>query len=290
MPMRGFVVACLLAFLAASWGPARAAAPPGHGRILVGAGDIAVCGSNADTATARLLDAIRGTVFTAGDNVYPDGTLRQFRKCYRPTWGRHRDRTRPSPGNHDYHTPGALGYFDYFGRRAGPRGRGYYAYDKGRWRVYSLNSERITRAQLDWLQANLAAHPRFCSLAYWHHPRFSSGAHGNDPRVAAFWRRLYRAGVEVVVNGHDHDYERFRPMTPGGRSASRGIREFVVGTGGAHLRAFETTQPNSVVRYARGHGVLKLTLRAGEYSWRFVGVAGTEFTDAGTRSCHARPA
>jgi hypothetical protein len=256
--------------------------------VLVGAGDIARCGSAADGATAELLDGIGGTIFTTGDNVYPSGTRADFRDCYHPSWGRHRDRTRPSPGNHDYLTPGARGYFRYFDRRAGPNERGYYAYRRGPWRIYSLNSEVLSNAQLAWLRADLSKHRPRCSLAYWHRPLFSSGTHGNAPEMRELWRLLYRGGVEFVVNGHDHDYERFAPMRPSGTRFSRGIRQFVVGTGGASLRPFDTIRPNSVVRHARSHGVLKLRLQDGAYDWRFIAVSG-RFDDSGSATCHRRP-
>lgn len=256
--------------------------------VLVGAGDIARCGNAADEATAKLLDQIAGTVFTTGDHAYPSGTPAEFRECYHPSWGRHHDRTRPSPGNHDYGTPGASGYFGYFDRRAGPEERGYYAYRRGSWRIYSLNSEVLSDAQLAWLKADLAEHRPRCSLAYWHRPLFSSGTHGNSTRMREFWRLLYRRGVELVVNGHDHDYERFAPMRPHGARDSRGIRQFVVGTGGAALRPFEDVQPNSVARHAGSHGVLKLRLADGAYAWRFIPTSG-EFRDAGSATCHRRP-
>jgi hypothetical protein len=267
-------------------------APPATGRVagavLVGAGDIARCSSDRDEATAALVRDIRGTVFTTGDNAYPDGSARQFRRCYDPSWGSFLRRTRPSPGNHDYHTPGASGYFGYFGDRAGPDTRGFYVYARGSWRIYSLNSERITRRQLEWLEADLAAHPSRCSMAYFHHPRFSSGYHGNDRRVRGFWARLYDAGVELVVNGHDHDYERFAPMRPNGTRHWKGIREFVVGTGGTALRPFAEVQPHSVARQADVHGVLKLRLGDNGYRWRFLSVDGS-WTDAGSARCHGRP-
>jgi acid phosphatase type 7 len=264
---------------------------PSHavaGVVMVGAGDIADCRLPGDEATARLLDSIDGTVYTTGDNVYPAGTAAEYAGCYAPSWGRHRWRTRPSPGNHDYLTTGASGYFGYFGERAGPAGRGYYAYDRGTWRIYSLNSERLTDAQLSWLRADLASHPSHCSMAYWHQPLRSSGHHGNDYAMKAFWRPLYEAGVELIVNGHDHDYERFAPMRPDGLRYWKGIRQFVVGTGGANLRSFGTIKPNSQARQSSIHGVLKLFLADGEYSWRFISADGT-YTDRGNTSCHGRP-
>lgn len=276
----------LIGFLAAGWAPP--AVGPAAAATLVGAGDIARCSANRDEATARLVRRISGTVFTTGDNAYPNGTAGQFRRCYDPSWGAFLRRTRPSPGNHDYDTPGAAGYFGYFGDHAGPGTRGYYAYNRGAWRIYSLNSERMGTRQLDWLEADLAAHPSRCSMAYWHHPRFSSGYHGNDRRVRAFWARLYRAGVEIVVNGHDHDYERFAPMRPDGSRSWKGIREFVVGTGGTGLRPFEAIKPHSLARQARVHGVLKLVLGESGYRWRFISVDGS-WSDRGSATCHGRP-
>jgi hypothetical protein len=266
---------------------------PAAGNVLVGAGDIASCGLTADTATAKLVSAVAGTVFTAGDNAYESGSAADFTNCYDPTWGPFRERTYPVPGNHDYETSGASGYFDYFGARAGPVGTGWYAYDLGSWRIYALNSNCLVvgcdagGAQEQWLRADLAANPRPCVLAYWHHPRFSSGEHGNDAEVAPFWNALYEAGAEVIVNGHDHDYERFAQQTPAGASsAAKGIRQFVVGTGGASLRSFGTVKANSQVRNSGTHGVLKLTLDNASYSWQFLPIAGKTFTDSGSASCH----
>lgn len=266
------------------------AAPPvaAADRVLVGAGDIGICDSRGDAATARLLDRIGGTVFTTGDHAYPTGTRRQFRTCYHPDWGRHLARTRPSPGNHDYRTAGAAGYFGYFGHRAGPGTRGYYAYNRGRWRIYSLNSQVLHNGQLTWLRADLAAHPSRCSLAYWHEPRFSSGRHGGNRAMRELWRPLYFAGVDVVVNGHDHNYERFAPQRPDGSRYRKGIREFVVGTGGAELRGFADVEANSVARVAGRRGVLKLTLRDASYAWRFITVGGAVL-DSGSARCHGRP-
>ena len=280
--------AVLCALAAAVTVTASAPAPNEAAAILVGAGDIAGCTWATDSRTAKLLDAIPGTVFTTGDNAYPSGTTDQFSGCYEPTWGRHRYRTRPSPGNHDYGTRAAEGYFRYFGSRAGRSGRGYYAYNAGSWRIYSLNSERLTDAQLAWLKADLAEHPVRCSLAYWHRPRFSSGQHGGFPAVSELWRPLYGAGVEIVINGHDHNYERFELMRPDGSRYWKGIQQFVVGTGGARLRALDDIHAHSLVRQSHAHGVLKLTLNEGEYSWRFVSVDGT-FGDAGTKPCHGKP-
>ena len=252
--------------------------------VLVGAGDIASCDGSGDEATAALLDSIAGTVFTAGDNVYSDGTAAEFADCFNPSWGRHKARMFPAPGNHDYHVAGAAGYYAYFGNRAGGPG-GYYAYTLGGWRVYSLNSEIVGDAQVSWLRADLAANPRACVVAYWHHPLFSSGRHGNDDAVRPFWDVLQAAGAELVINGHDHNYERFAPQTPNGDASASGIREIVVGTGGAGLRPFEGTVANSEARDFSTNGVLKLTLSASGYRWDFV-PAGGSFRDSGTGSCH----
>ncbi|MCZ7573200.1 MAG: right-handed parallel beta-helix repeat-containing protein [Ardenticatenaceae bacterium] len=266
------------------------AGPP----VLVGAGDITGCNYDRDEETAKLLDDIPGTVVTLGDNAYPNGTDVQFNDCYDPTWGRHKARTRPAPGNHDYHTPGASGYFNYFGAAAGEPDKGYYSYDLGDWHIIVLNSEcrevggcAGDSPQGRWLQADLAANPAVCTLAYWHTPRFSSGRHGNSSAVAAFWQILYDADADVVLNGHDHDYERFDPQNPDGvADPARGIRQFVVGTGGKGLRPFETIQPNSEVRNSATRGVLKLTLHATSYDWEFVPIAGETFTDSGSAACN----
>jgi hypothetical protein len=265
--------------------------------VLVGAGDIASCDDlKGAEATAKLLDNIPGTVFAAGDLAYPDGSDEQFAKCYGPTWGRFKDRTRPAPGNHEYHSDGASGYVRYFGAAAGDPKKGYYSYDLAAWHVIVLNSEcdavggcEAGSAQEQWLRQDLKAHPAKCTLAYWHKPLFSSGAaHGNDPEVKPLWDALYSADADVVINGHDHHYERFAPQDPAGNADSqRGIREFVVGTGGKNShRKLASPKPNSEVRQADTFGVLKLTLRATSYDWEFVPEAGKTFTDSGSGNCH----
>lgn len=259
--------------------------------VLVGAGDIGSCSSTGDTATAKLVAGISGTVFTTGDNVYSNGTTSEFANCYNPTWGALKSRTRPSAGNHDYNSSGARPYYAYFGSRAGAAGKGYYAYNVGTWRIYVLNSNcgavscSATSTQVRWLKADLAANPRKCVLAYWHHPLVSSGKHGNSSSVKPFWDALYAAHAEVVLNGHDHHYERFAPMTPSRTASAAGIREFVVGTGGVGHYAYGTIKPNSVVRNNTTYGVLKLTLHASSYDWKFVPQAGKTFTDSGSASC-----
>jgi hypothetical protein len=260
--------------------------------VLVGAGDIAACGSAGDEATADLLDDIPGTIFTVGDNAYPDGTAGDFSRCYTPSWGRHQDRTRPAPGNHDYHTPGAAAYFAFFGARAGDGERGYYSYELADWHIISLNSNidmSPGSAQETWLRADLAGSGKHCTLAYWHHPRFSSGTeHGNSESTEPLWQALYDAGAEIVIAGHEHNYERFAPQTPAGEGDSAaGIREFVVGTGGAsHYEDLGVPAPNSEVFNGSTWGVLKLTLEQGGYSWSFLPVLGASFADSGTGSCH----
>lgn len=253
---------------------------------LVGAGDISTCGSVGDTATAKLVASIPGTVFTAGDNVYNSGTSSEFASCYDPTWGAFRARTRPAPGNHDYGTAGATGYYAYFGTSAGPAGKGFYAYDLGQWRIYSLNSEIVSAEELTWLENDLDVNPRPCVMAYWHHALFSSGQHGNDASVKPLWDLLYSAGAELVINGHDHDYERFAPQTPSGAAdATNGIREVVVGTGGAGERGFSSVQPNSQLRNAASWGVVVLQLSDTGYSGTFRPASGT-FTDSFSGTCH----
>ena len=261
---------------------------------LVGAGDIADCTSNLDTQTAALVADIEGTVFTLGDNAYEDGTRREFNECYEPTWGRFLDRTRPAPGNHDYNTAGAAGYFAYFGDRAGPEGRGYYAYTRGAWRIYSLNSNcgeiggcGAASAQLRWLRSDLAEHPSRCALAYWHHPRYSSGRHGNQAFMDPTWNELYDAGIELVLAGHDHSYERFAPMNKAGNLApDKGITSFVVGTGGREFYEFDEILPTSRARATGVAGVIRLTLQPGSWSSTFVPVPGGDFTDRAQDVCH----
>jgi 3',5'-cyclic AMP phosphodiesterase CpdA len=236
-----------------------------------------------------LLDRVGGTVFTTGDNVYNGPTLEHYNDCYGPSWGRHRSRTRPSPGNHDQEPPGPATYFDYFGSAAGPFGRGYYSYNVAGWHVISLDSQAAMSQgspQYQWLEADLASSSARCTVAYWHRPLFSSGPNGSTQSVYELWRLLYAGGADVVMNGHDHAYERFAPQDPDGRAdTTRGIRQFTVGTGGAALYGFSAPRINSEVR-ASVHGVLKLTLSATGYAWEFISVAGQAFSDAGSGTCH----
>lgn len=263
--------------------------------VFVGAGDITNCNRSQDEETAKLLDNISGTVFTLGDNAYPDGTATQFSNCYGPTWGRHKNRTRPSPGNHDYHVNGGAGYYGYFGSAASPLDnnctsncKGYYSFNLGAWHIIALNSEiphNAGSAQEQWLRSDLAANQSACTLAYWHKARFSSGQHGNIPGSQALWQALYEDRADVIVNAHDHLYERFGPQNPNGQADSNGIREFIVGTGGGGLYPFQSIQPNSQVRNNTTYGVLKLTLHATSYNWQFVPIAGQTFTDSGSANC-----
>ena len=233
-------------------------------------------------------------VLALGDLQYEEGELSQFRASYGPSWGRVKAITHPAPGNHEYETEDAAGYYRYFGAAAGGRLKGYYSFDLGRWHLIALNSNcseiggcGAGSRQERWLRADLAAHASAtCTLAYWHHPRFSSGEHGSDSSYTAFWRALYDANADLVLVGHDHDYERFAPQTPDGTlDRARGIRQFVVGSGGKSLRTFPRIRPWSQVRDVSSLGILELTLRAKGYGWRFRPAVGS-FTDAGNGSCH----
>jgi hypothetical protein len=262
--------------------------------VLVGAGGIASCDSSGDEATAALLDAIPGTVFTLGDNVYENGTADEFARCYGPSWGRHKARTRPAVGNHEYGNSGAAAYFEYFGQAAGERGKGYYSYQLGTWHILVLNSNcaqvgdcGADSSQVRWLRGDLMAHPTRCTLAYWHHPRFSSGPHGSSGELEPIWQALHEAGADVVLSGHDHIYERFAPQNRDGvADPDRGIRQFTVGTGGRSHYAIGQRIANSELVNADTFGVLKLTLGDSRYDWEFVPIAGQRFRDAGSAACH----
>ena len=267
------------------------AAPSASDPTLTGAGDIASCESSGDERTARLLDDIPGTIFTVGDNAYRSEDVENpLAECYETSWGRHKGRTRPVPGNHDYEDADINSYFAYFGRAAGERGKGYYSYELGKWHIIALNS--MLEASPDspqgkWLANDLAKHPTRCTLAYFHHPRFSSGPHSLRQSAVDLWATLFHAGVDVVVNGHDHIYERFGPMTDGGdRDNVNGMREFVVGTGGDSHYDIEHVAAHSEVRNDDSYGVLKLTLHERGYDWKFVPVRERRFSDSGTGSCH----
>lgn len=275
---------------------------------MVGVGDIASCSQRLGVETAILVDSIlradsaakvQAAVFTLGDNVYSSGTTEQFEKCFTPAWGDPKRRImkslHPTPGNHEYYTPNADPYYKYFGPAAGVVGKGYYSYDVAKWHIVVVNSELFVNSifsdsarkeQLDWVTQDLKEHKALCTIAYWHHPRFSSGWHGNDARFNALWQILYNDGVDLVLNGHDHDYERFAPVNPAGiLDSTKGIAEIVAGTGGEDLRGFNAIVPNSVFRIEGRVGVLLLTL--GDKEWRsaWVEVGGRVWDQAGGK-CH----
>lgn len=266
-------------------------------QTVVGAGDIAACNNPGSEATAKLVDVISGTVFTLGDNAYTDGSQTNFTNCFDPTWGRFKSRTRPATGNHEYYTAGAGAYFDYFGAAAGERGKGYYSYELGAWHIVVLNSNcsqvggcNQGSLQEQWLQSDLAAHPAFCTLAYWHEPLFSAGPHGNATQMAPLWQDLYDAGAEIVMAGHDHDYERFAPQDAQGVADPQfGIREFVAGTGGESHYSILSPIANLEVYNDDTFGVLKLTLHATSYDWEFIPKQGRTFRDSGSDPCHPAP-
>jgi len=270
-------------------------ATSGEAQVLIAAGDIAGCDTSGDEQTAQLVEQIPGTVATLGDNVYDSGTAEEFASCFTPSWGRFKDRIRPSPGNHDYETAGAQPYFDYFGPAAGEAGKGYYSYDLGAWHIVVLNSNCSEVAggcgadspQVQWLREDLSAHPSLCTLAYWHHPYIASGEHGNQLYMRDIWQVLYEHGVEAALSGHDHNYERLAPLDVKGNLDSGGVVQFVVGTGGIETGSFPRRAPhaNSLVRDDQTLGVLKLMLYPDHYEWVFLGVPGSTFTDTGNLAC-----
>lgn len=279
---------------------AKALLIPGKGIPVYAAGDIADCRNrtveeSGAAKTAALIAAglaadKDAVVLTLGDNTYPVGLYKEFTDCYEPTWGQFKDRTYPSPGNHEYYTPHAVGYYQYFGKAAGPDRRGYYSFRLGNWHVVSLNSylkPEEHQKQLAWLRRELEQNKTLCTLAFWHHPKFSSGGHGSDPRMDDAWNMLHEAGAELVLSSHDHNYERFAPQTPAGeRDAERGIRQFVVGTGGAKLTPFRFRKMNNEAGDNLTHGVLKLILKDVGYEWEFLPASKDGFTDRGMALCH----
>ena len=239
-------------------------------------------------------------VLLPGDLQYEDGKLWKFRRSFDPSWGRLKHLLRPVPGNHEYRDPGAAGYFDYFngpgqqGGQAGERGAGYYSFEVGDWHLVGLNSEcsqvggcEAGSPQERWLRADLASHPVACTLVFWHHPHFTSGRYSAEGTMRAVWDALYDANVDLVVNGHEHFYERFAPQTPDGvPDATRGIRQITVGTGGKNRFGYVGAAPNSELRENRYHGVLKLGLHEGSYDWDFVTAPWGRVADSGTSGCH----
>jgi len=267
--------------------PAAASTAPA---VMVGAGDIARCDTPSTEATARLLARIPGTVFTLGDNVYPKSTPELLATCYEQTWGREKWRTYATPGNHDWEQSSGQPYFAYFGAGAGPPGLGYYSYSLGGWHIVSLNSNVPAgpgSPQYEWLKRDLTESAAACTLAMWHHPLFSSGPNGNSSQMREAWRLLQRFGADVVLSGHDHDYERFAPQDADGRATPTGIREFVVGTGGYSLYERASQQPNSELWENHTPGVIKLTLKSGSFDWEFVPIDGQSFRDVGSAQCDA---
>jgi hypothetical protein len=278
---------CLAGALSAS---AALAADP----VVLAAGDIANCESDGDEETADLLAANpNAPILLLGDIAYPDGSADDFEECFDPSWGAHKARMYPSPGNHEYHTEGADGYFDYFGAVAGDPDEGWYSFDLGSWHIVSLNSNcdeiggcSAGSPQGQWLAADLAANPSTCTLAFWHHPRFSSSSkHGSDDEYEDLWEILDAADADLVLVGHDHGYERFAPQDKDGNASASGIREFVVGTGGAERYDQGDPEPNSQVRDDSSWGVLKLTLKPAGYDWQFLAVPGDDLDDSGSASC-----
>jgi acid phosphatase type 7 len=271
----------------------------GEPMVLAGAGDISDCGNDGDTITAELVDDViaenPGTVvFTAGDNVSSEGTPEEFGSCYAETWGRFKERTRPSPGNDDYNTSNASGYFGYFGEAAGAQAEGYYSYEAGDWQVLALNSNcdeiggcEEGSAQEQWLREELVSSDARCTLAYWHHPLFSSGDQGGDASVRPLFETLYENGAELVINGHDHNFERFAPQNPEGiHDPVAGIRQFVAGTGGTGTSSIGVIAANSESRFTDAFGVLKLSLYTDGYEWEFLSEDGSGFNDVGIEACH----
>jgi acid phosphatase type 7 len=259
------------------------------------AGDNVDCGSGGGKLVSDLILGLPGAVQLAGDAVWSDASYTKFTTCFEPTYGRFKSRIHPAIGNHEYGTSGADGYSRYFGTQAGPAGKFYYSYNVGSWHVVVLNTNcdkvggcGAGSTQETWLKADLAANPARCTIAVWHHPRFSSGEHGNNSLASAFWNDLYAAGVELVFNGHDHDYERFAPQDPSGKlDTAKGIRQFIVGMGGIPLYGFsDTIAANSEKRIEGVFGVLSLTLKDGGYDWKFLPAGGKTASDTGSGVCH----
>jgi hypothetical protein len=276
--------------------PAGTSTTAAPAATLLAAGDIASCNSTGDEATAALLAGRpNAQVATLGDNVYENGTPAEFANCYEPTWGREKARTHPALGNQEYGVFRAGGYFAEFGAAAGDNAPlGWYSYDLGSWHVVVLNSNcdvvgcATGGSQETWLRADLASHPARCTLAVWHHPRFSSGTtYGSNVNLTSLYAALYDLGVDVLLTAHESNYERFAPLNAAGQPDDvRGVREFVVGTGGRSHLPLGPPVPGSEVRNDNTFGLLALTLRPTSYQWQFVPEAGKSFTDSGSTNCH----
>ncbi|WP_165794866.1 metallophosphoesterase family protein [Solimicrobium silvestre] len=265
------------------------------------AGDIADCRTKKSTArsiaTATLINAgiaddPQAIVLTMGDHTYPVGVQAEFETCYQPSWGKFKDRTYPSPGNHEYYSPNGIGYYQYFGEAAGSQRQSYYSVNKGAWHIISLNSnlnKEDLQTQLDWLAQDLKKNRSACTLAYWHHPVYSSGLHGNNKHMKPVWEMLMAAKADVILSGHDHHYERFALQnSQGDEDIQTGIREFIVGTGGAKLAPVFWKKSNSEIVNTNTNGVLKLLLKKQGYEWQFLPIEGSSFTDQGSTACHSK--
>jgi acid phosphatase type 7 len=274
--------------------PSTGAADP----VVIATGDIARCGASGDLKTAAIIKKNpTATVLPLGDNAYENGAPLDYANCYNPAWGPFLNRTKPVPGNHDYLTPGAAGYFGYFGAAAGTPGKGYYSYNLGSWHLIAINSScgdaggcGSGSPQEKWLRADLAANKSMCTLAYWHHPYYSSpatGGTGATPGMATIFEDLYKAGAEIVLSGHVHAYERFAPQNDfAGVDSARGVVQFVVGTGGSNFTPLlQPAAANLLVSEDTVFGVLKLTLHPTSYTYQFIPISG-KFTDTGTVNCH----
>jgi acid phosphatase type 7 len=293
--LAGLLTGCLELAHAVEANPSQASS----GIVVYAAGDIADCrrvppDQSGAAETAALIEGElarndRAIVLSLGDHTYPDGHPSEFERCYQATWGQFKDRTYPTPGNHEYRTHAAQGYFGYFGTAAGDRQRGYYRFKVGDWQIISLNSNlsgTAFSAQLEWLKSTLAQNTAHCTLAYWHHPVFSSGSHGNEDIMLPAWRMLADAKVELVLSAHDHHYERFAPMNADGRrDDAQGTRQFIIGTGGARLTKFRLFKRHSEATGNTSHGVLKLVLQPGRYTWEFMPTRPGTQTDLGSDSC-----
>lgn len=281
---------------AGTGGQAGAPPEPIPDVVIAAAGDISNTSISGQKITAGLIQGAGfDAVLTLGDNQYNDGALSAYNNYFDKTWGKFINKIHPVPGNHEYNTTGAKGYYSYFGEAAGDPKKGYYSFDLGAWHIVAINSNsecgavpcNAGSAQEKWLRKDLAAHTQKCTLAYFHHPLFSSGEHGNATVMKPIWNALYDNNVDIVLNGHDHDYERFGPQDPSGAAdAKRGIVEFVVGTGGTGFRTFPNVKKHSQARQAKWFGVLKLTLKKAGWDFEFVGEPGSTFKDKGSDQCH----
>lgn len=261
--------------------------------VLVGAGDVADCVNiSGAQATAALLDSIPGTVFTLGDNGYPDGSDLNYSHCYDITWGRHRYRTLPTIGNHEYNMPDGVDYYNYYGLNTGAPMQAWHSYNLATWHIIVLDSDcnqidcSSTSPEYTWLQSDLASNKQACTMAMWHHPLFVSSVAGTKTWTQPFWQLLYNAKADLILGAHVHIYERFAPQNPNGQADPNGIVEIVVGTGGQSHGGFDSILPNSLVRNDNTFGVLELTLQANSYAFQFIPQAGASFTDSGTYTCH----